>query len=227
MDPATPMNIVEHSDCHVADNSYWTPSQWTENSIISPAERSTPSCDILDVYNNAFAKLSVETGVGSIAPLESRLKTKWDDASKRDQNTCIDRATEACRVVCEVIAPHDGEELFNAIKNTDDGSISEELKLLMIAHRDAPTRNLKTQILSIYAYRYSAKKLIAIHRPYGNVTNWQIKRARAHANNVGPGEPVHKGIQHRVRIDKAKLDHFIDFINRPYFYKMSHMEHGS
>ena len=62
MDPATPMNIVEHSDCHVADDSYWTPSQWTENSITSPAERSTPSCDILDVYNNAFAKLSVETG---------------------------------------------------------------------------------------------------------------------------------------------------------------------
>ena len=52
-----------------------------------------------------------------------------------------------------------------------------------------------------------------------NVTNWQIKRARAHANNVGPGEPVHKGIQHRVRIDKAKLDHFIDFINQRYFYQ--------
>ena len=32
-------------------------------------------------------------------------------------------------------------------------------------------------------------------------------------NNVGPGKPVHKGIQHR------KLDHFIDFINRPYFYQ--------
>ena len=115
--------------------------------------------------------------------------------------------------------PHDGEELFNTIKNTDDGSISEELTLLMIAHWDAPTRNLKTQILRIYAYRYSAKKLIAIHRPYGNVTNWQIKRARAHVNNVGPDEPVHKGIQHRVRIDKAKLDHFINFINRPYFYQ--------
>ena len=48
---------------------------------------------------------------------------------------------------------------------------------------------------------------------------WQIKKVRAHANNVGPGKPVHKGIQHRVRIDKTKLDHFIDFINRPYFYQ--------
>ena len=64
--------------------------------------------------------------------------------------------------------------------------------------------------------RFLAKKLIAINQPHGNVTNWQIKRARSHANNVGPGEPVHKGIQHRVRIDKTKLDNFIDFINRPY-----------
>ena len=110
-------------------------------------------------------------------------------------------------------APKDGEK-FKAMKNANEGNISQELRLLMIAHRDAPTRNLKTQILSIYAYRFSAKKLIAIHQPYGNVTNWQIERARAYANNVGPGE-VHKGIQHRVRMDKTKLDHFIDFINRP------------
>ena len=50
------------------------------------------------------------------------------------------------------------------------------------------------------------------------MTNWQIKRARAYAN-VGPGEPVHKGIQHCVRIDKTKLDHLIDFISWPYFYQ--------
>ena len=89
----------------------------------------------------------------------------------------------------------------------------------MIAHRDAPTRNLKTQILSIYTYCFTAKKLITIHHLYGNVTNWQIKRLEPNANNVGPGEPIHKGIQHRVRIDKTKLDHFIDFINQPYFYQ--------
>ena len=100
----------------------------------------------------------------------------------------------------------------------DEGNISEESRLLMRAHRDAPTRNLKTQILSTYTYRFSAKKLIAIHQLYGNVTNWQIKRARAHAN-VGQGEPVHKGIQHCVRIDKTKLDHLIDFISRRYFYQ--------
>lgn len=220
MEPATPMSTVEHPQCHGVYDSDWNPSQWTEHSITSPREeRVEQSSDILDIYNNAFARLSVETEVGKVAPLESRLDSKWENTSKKDQNTCIERATEACRVVCEVIAPQDGDRLFEAMKNTNEENVSEELRLLMIAHRDAPTRNLKTQILSIYAYRFSAKKLIELHRPYGNVTNWQIKRARAHANSVGPGEPVNKGIQHRIRIDKTKLDHFIDFINRPYFYQ--------
>jgi hypothetical protein len=143
---------------------------------------------------------------------------KWEKASKKDQKTCIDRATEACQVLCEVIAPEDGEKLFETVRSPSE-DISEELHLLMIAHRDAPTRNLKTQILSIYAYRFPTKKLIELHKPYGNVTNCHIKRARAHATTVGPGEALHKETQHRVRIDKTKLDHFLEFVNRPYFYQ--------
>ena len=61
MEPAAPMNIiVEHQPSHGADDSYWTPSQRSENSINSPTESVTPPSDILDVYNNAFARLSVE-----------------------------------------------------------------------------------------------------------------------------------------------------------------------
>ena len=112
MESGTPINIVEHQPGHGADDSNWTPSQWSENSINSPTECVTPPSDILDVYNNAFARLSVETDVGKIAALESRLDTKWENASKKDQNACIDGATEACRVVWEVIAPKDGEKLF-------------------------------------------------------------------------------------------------------------------
>ena len=104
MEPVTPINIVEHQPDHGADDSYWTLSQWSENSINSPTECVTLPNDILDVYNNAFARLSVETEVSKIAALESRLD-KWENASKKYQNACIDRAIEVCRVVCEVIAP--------------------------------------------------------------------------------------------------------------------------
>ncbi len=210
---------VKHRWCPSTGGNEWTPSKWTDDSITSPyEERDSKESEVLEVYNNAFSRLAANTGFGEITPLESRLITKWEKTSKRQQKACIARATEACRVVCGVIAPEDGEKLFEAMRSTDE-SISEELRLLMIAHRDAPTQNLKTQILSIYAYRFPTKKLIELHQPYGKVTNWQIKRARAHATTVGPGEPLHKEIQHRVRIDKTKLDHFLEFVNRPYFYQ--------
>ncbi len=43
---------------------------------------------------------------------------------------------------CGVIAPEDGEKLFEAMRSTDE-SISEELRLLMIAHRDATDTKFK------------------------------------------------------------------------------------
>ena len=35
----------------------------------------------------------------------------------------------------------------------------------------------------------------------------------------GPGIPQEKTVQHRIRLPMAKVDHFIDFVNRPYFYQ--------
>ncbi|CAB3999109.1 Retrovirus-related Pol poly [Paramuricea clavata] len=89
----------------------------------------------------------------------------------------------------------------------------------MSAYQLAATRNAKLQILSIYANRYPTETLIKLHEPYGKITKWQIKKARAHANLNGPGEKVEKIKQNRIRIDRTKLDHFIDFANRPYFYQ--------
>ena len=63
------------------------------------------------------------------------------------------------------------------------------------------------------------KKLKKLHEPYERITDWQIKRARAHARECGPGLAVEKSTSHRVRLNKVQVDHFIDFINRPYFYQ--------
>ena len=57
----------------------------------------------------------------------------------------------------------------------------------MTAFSDAPTRKLKLQILSIYVYRYPINTLIKLHEPYGGVSKWQIKQARAHAKLNEPG----------------------------------------
>ena len=89
----------------------------------------------------------------------------------------------------------------------------------MTAYRDAPTKSVKLQILSLYAYRFSTEKLMRYHEPYEPLTRWQIKQARKHAKEKGPGIPQEKTVQHRIGLPMAKVDHFIDFVNRPYFYQ--------
>ena len=42
--------------------------------------------------------------------------------------------------------------------------------------------------------------------------------ARQHARKCGPGNIVQKTEQHRIRLDMGKVDNFIEFANRPYFY---------
>jgi hypothetical protein len=90
---------------------------------------------------------------------------------------------------------------------------------MQTAYSNAPTRRLKLQILSIYAHRYPVKTLIRLHEPYAKVTKWQINQARTHARLHGPGTIQDTKKSHRVRVDAAKLDHFIDFINRSQFYQ--------
>lgn len=84
---------------------------------------------------------------------------------------------------------------------------------MMTAYREALTRKLKLQMLSLYAYSYTTRKLMDLHEPYERLTKWKIKQARTHAKSVGPGMPIEKINHHRIRIDTKKLDHFLDFID--------------
>ena len=57
----------------------------------------------------------------------------------------------------------------------------------MQAYSNAMTRNVKTQILSLYAYRYPVKTLQKIHEPYAKLTEWQIRRAELMQESVVQG----------------------------------------
>ena len=136
---------------------------------------------------------------------------------------CLQKAAAACKLVCYAIAPDAGDILYTEMKSlpAEDKPvvISKELTALMTAFANAPTRNLKTQILSIYAFEYPRRQLQALHEPFARVSLWQIKRARSHAQKTGPGVPVIKARSHRVCLDMNKIDHFVDFVNRPYFHQ--------
>ena len=171
----------------------------------------------MSAFTDAMEKLNpVATGAGRVSPLTFQLKSTWEEAKEHEKEICIDNATEACTLVCDIIAPKAGQQLFQACFT---GTSYLDLLPLMQAYSNAITSTLKTQILSLYTYRYPVKTLQKIHEPYAKLSEWRIRRARAHARECGPGSLVEKSPCHRVRLSPIKLDHFLDFANRPYFYQ--------
>ena len=58
-----------------------------------------------------------------------------------------------------------------------------------------------------------------VHKKFKTITEWQVWKAKENAKSIGPGIPFEKVKTHRVCLDVNKLEHFLDFINRPYFYQ--------
>ena len=68
-------------------------------------------------------------------------------SNKEEKKICIDKAMEGCKVVCKVIAPKAGDEFLQScvqLPDQETETVSDELITLMQAHKNAPTRNLKT-----------------------------------------------------------------------------------
>lgn len=138
----------------------------------------------------------------TVEPLTFRLVSEWDLATANERALCLDQVDEACRAVCGVIAPRDSEKLLEAFQDSASVNVcSNDLQALIVAYKNAPSRNLKTQILSLYPPRYSGRFLKKMHEPFEKLSDRQIKKARAHAKNVGVGFNVEKLPSHRVRID--------------------------
>lgn len=189
------------SESHSKD-PLWTPGQWLERESGNSSDddfSAEKDRNVLQVYNEAISSIASLTDT-TVALLTFRLASDWDLATANERALCLDQVDEACRAVCSVIAPRDSEKLRQEFQESASG-------------------NLKTQILSLYASRYSVRFLKKMHEPFEILSDRQIKKARAHAKNVGVGFNVEKLPSHRVRIDLVKLDHFLSFVDQPYFYQ--------
>lgn len=171
--------------------------------------------EVLERFNKVMIELSSHTNQAEIKPLQSRMKTNWTDASKEEKKMYTE-ATEACQVVCNGICPSDDQNLFRAVQEHKRDC---NLDFLTAAYRNTTSKKIKTQILSLYAYEYPASKLIEMHSSFEKLSERQIKKARAHAKTFGPGKPVETTKKHRIYLKRVKVDHFIEFSNRPYFYQ--------
>ncbi|KAK3715349.1 hypothetical protein QZH41_010171, partial [Actinostola sp. cb2023] len=199
----------------ISSDPPWTPGQWRARESSSSSDEE-PTQNTLNVYNEAITKIAALSNMKT-EPLSFRLASEWETATEAEKLLCEKQVDEACQVVCKVIAPNASKELFDAYRHSSKSE--NELDALTTAYRHAPTKNSKTQILSIYALRYSSTMLKKIHAPFENLSDRQIKKAKAHAKTVGAGMSFEKTPFHRVRFDLAKLNHFLTFIDEPYFYQ--------
>ena len=84
-----------------------------------------------------------------------------------------------------MMALNDGKTLFHASsspggENDETAEADDVLKYLMTAYKNAKTKSAKTQILSLYTYKYSVSRLKKLHSPYGKMFTRQIQRVRCH-----------------------------------------------
>ena len=70
----------------------------------------------VQVFNSPMEKLAeVSVQKKKIDQLQHQLKS-WDACSDVEREEFVCKATEACRLVCNVIAPNDGEKLLQALQ---------------------------------------------------------------------------------------------------------------
>ena len=84
-------------------------------------------------------------------------------------------------MVCGVIAPNDPDKLYEAVVTATDKRSSYDILTLTKAYENAPTKNLKIQILRLYVLNYSTEELEKLREPFEKLSDRQIKKARLQA----------------------------------------------
>ena len=71
------------------------------------------------------------------------------------KSQCVENASEDCRLVCNMIAPESGAELYKAVTSQYEVEPSSDLEALITAYRNKNTLGFRTQTLNIYSFRYT------------------------------------------------------------------------
>ena len=134
---------------------------WTPGVAPTGTSLRSESTESLSAYNKAMDEIASKVAVER-KPLTSQLDS-WERSTAEKRQYYIQKATEDCMVVSDGIAPNDGKQLFEAMRSTDlekpDPIADDLVRTLMNAYKKATNRSIKTQILSLYAYKYSISTL--------------------------------------------------------------------
>ena len=110
-------NAVE-TPVHMRKETLWTPSLRCDSDTQSSSE--DEQVNPVEVFNVTMKTLSTCSHKNKMTkPLTFQLNSSWDSIPKQEQEVCIEKATEACNLICKIITPNASNGLVQAIKLTE------------------------------------------------------------------------------------------------------------
>ena len=125
-------NVTPAHPKSAAYTADWAPGHESEQDSQSPEEEDEARSGAkvaIAAFSDAMQSLHrVATNAGRVSSIMFQLKTSWDEASEQEKQVCIDKATEACNLVCDIIAPKAGPELFQSCVTPEEDAHFSDLR---------------------------------------------------------------------------------------------------
>ena len=165
--------------------------------------------------------------IRDISPVRNPSSVSWKTANERTKRRYLRKARQSISAVLDVIAPGASEELWSELcerhmqavsKESQNEGVSrseKEVKLLEAfaeSYFNAQHWSTRRQILSLMADKLSLHELQEF---IPTITSYRYNIARRHRLLHGRAAPVSCHDNRRIRIDPAKLEHFVSFITSP------------
>ena len=158
---------------------------------------------------------------GRVSPVRSQCQSDVLTMSSRTQRYYWKKAEQAIGGVLESIAPSNASWLyqqvmqrrtrFQAAKGIVEATLVGQLVIL---YEEAAYWYTTQQILSLFVTDYSKTELLAL---IPGLSKWRIDKARKHAFQTKPGQPIDPPRITRCHLDAVKVDHFLDYLSSPSF----------
>ena len=183
------------------------------------------SVDKTDDDNQQRTKLNDFLVSCKIKPLVNKTSLEWSSASESTRKRYVNHAADAIVGLLKVLSPENASHLWEALQSTrvvneklniDSPSLLSErayLEALAESYKIAGSWDTRRQILSIIAGAASYKVTCEF---IPGLTSYRYTVARLHGQQYGHGAPVPSERITRFRIERAQLDHFLEFITSPH-----------
>ena len=169
----------------------------------------------LEILNNALAVISE----GRFEPLPKYVDCPWATLSGASKEEITVKTHDMVSHVLNTIAPSQQEQLWESLlahhcSGEHNLTIDTGLEAILLAYRECSNRSTKIQILSLISDRFTQSELQQL---LPGISLRQIKNARKHASEKGPGEPKIKAEIVRCRLNMDKVREFVEFVSRSTF----------